>query len=63
MTALALKVTGDELIDRIAGLVGPESGTVTGSPLTEGKQYYCAIFPSWGEVTWIPAECCTITED
>jgi hypothetical protein len=62
MTTLTLKVTGNELYDRIAGLVGGESGEVTGSPYTDGKQYYCASFAGYGEVTWIPEECCTITE-
>lgn len=62
MFNLTLKTTGNELFDRIAGLVQGEVGEVTGSPYTDGKQFYNAIFPNYGEVTWIPAECCTITE-
>lgn len=62
MSSLTLKTTGDELFDRIADLVGSEAGEVTGSPFTDGKQFYNAIFPNYGEVTWIPAECCTITD-
>ena len=62
MVKLTLKTTGDELFDRIAGLVGGESGEVTGSPNTDGKQYYNAIFPNYGEVTWIPESACTVTE-
>jgi hypothetical protein len=59
---LTLNTTGDTFWDRIAGLVGSESGEVTGSPYTDGKQFYCALFPNYGEVTWIPAVCCTVTE-
>ena len=62
MTTLTLKTTGNELFDRIAGLLDGESGEVTGSPYTDGKQFYNAIFAGYGEVSWIPAECCTITE-
>lgn len=62
MFNIVLQTTGNELFDRIAGLVQGEAGEVTGSPYTDGKQYYNAVFPSYGEVTWIPAECCTITE-
>jgi|688.fasta_scaffold1044637_1 hypothetical protein len=62
MFKLILKTTGNELFDRIAGLVGSEAGEVTGSPFTGGKQFYCATFSGYGEVTWIPAECCTVTE-
>lgn len=62
MQTLTLKITGDEFWDRIAGLVGNESGEVTGSPFTDGKQYYNCLFPGYGEVTWIPAECCEVAE-
>jgi hypothetical protein len=62
MSKLTLKTTGDELFDRIAGLVAGESGEVTGSPFTDGKQFYNAVFPNYGEVTWIPESACTITE-
>jgi len=62
MSKLTLKTTGNELFDRIAGLVGGESGEVTGSPFTDGKQFYNAIFTNYGEVTWIPESACTITE-
>jgi hypothetical protein len=62
MPSLTLKTTGNELYDRIAVLVDGEAGEVTGSPFTGGKQFYNAIFANYGEVTWIPAECCTITE-
>jgi hypothetical protein len=62
MSKLTLKTTGNELFDRIAGLVGGESGEVTGSPFTDGKQFYNAIFPNYGEVTWIPAAVATVTE-
>ena len=62
MSKLTIKTTGDELFDRIAGLVAGESGEVTGSPYTDGKQYYNAIFPSYGEVTWIPFAVATVTE-
>jgi hypothetical protein len=62
MSKLTLNITGDEFWDRIASLVGSESGEVTGSPYTGGKQFYNAIFAGYGEVTWIPAECCTVTE-
>ena len=62
MFKLTLNTTGDEFWDRIASLVGSESGEVTGSPYTDGKQFYCATFSGYGEVTWIPAECCTVTE-
>ena len=58
MTTLTLKTTGNELFDRIAGLLDGESGEVTGSPYTDGKQFYNAIFAGYGEVSWIPAECC-----
>jgi hypothetical protein len=59
---LNLNITGDEFWDRIAGLVGNEAGEVTGSPFTDGKQFYNAVFAGYGEVTWIPAVCCTVTE-
>lgn len=62
MQTLTLKITGNEFWDRIAGLVGNESGEVTGSPFTDGKQFYSALFPGYGEATWIPAECCEVTE-
>ena len=62
MFKLTLKITGSEFWDKIAGLVGNESGEVTGSPYTDGKQYYNAIFSGYGEVTWIPADCCEVTE-
>jgi len=62
MEKLTLKITGNELYDRIAGLVGNEAGEVTGSPNTGGKQFYNAVFAGYGEVTWIPAECCIVTE-
>lgn len=62
MTTLTIKVTGNELFDRISGLIGSEIGEVTGSPFTGGKQFYNALFPSYGEVTWIPSECCVVTE-
>jgi hypothetical protein len=62
MKTLTILKTGNDLYDRIAGLVGNEAGEVTGSPFTDGKQFYCATFQGYGEVTWIPAECCTITE-
>jgi hypothetical protein len=62
MFKLTLNITGDEFWDRIAGLLNGESGEVTGSPYTDGKQFYNAIFPGYGEVTWIPSECCTVTE-
>jgi hypothetical protein len=59
---LTLNTTGDEFWDRIAGLVGSEQGEVTGSPFTDGKQFYNAVFAGYGEVTWIPEYVCTITE-
>jgi hypothetical protein len=62
MFKLILKTTGNALFDRIADLVGSEAGEVTGSPFTDGKQFYNAIFPNYGEVTWIPSECCDVTE-
>lgn len=62
MQTLTLKVTGNELYDRIAGLVQGEEGEVTGSPYTDGKQFYNAVFADYGEVAWIPSECCEITE-
>lgn len=62
MKTLTLKATGNELYDRIAGLVQGKQGEVTGSPYTDGKQFYNAVFAGYGEVTWIPVECCTITE-
>jgi hypothetical protein len=62
MSSLTLKTTGNELFNRIAVLVDGEAGEVTGSPYTDGKQFYCATFPNYGEVTWIPAECCEVTE-
>lgn len=62
MFKLTLKITGNEFWDKIAGLVGNESGEVTGSPFTDGKQYYNAIFLGYGEVTWIPASVADVTE-
>jgi hypothetical protein len=62
MSKLTLNTTGDEFWDRIAGLVNGEQGEVTGSPYTDGKQFYNAVFPNYGEVTWIPASVCTVTE-
>lgn len=62
MKTLTIKTSGDEFWDRIAGLVGNESGEVTGSPFTDGKQFYNALFPNYGEVTWIPDTACTVTE-
>jgi hypothetical protein len=62
MSKLTIKTTGDELFDRIAGLVAGESGEITGSPYTDGKQFYNAIFPNYGEVTWIPSAVATVTE-
>jgi hypothetical protein len=62
MKTLTILKTGNQLYDRIAGLLNGEAGEVTGSPYTDGKQFYCASFAGYGEVTWIPAECCTITE-
>jgi hypothetical protein len=62
MSNLTLKTTGDEFWDRVAALVAGESGEVVGSPVTDGKQFYNAVFASYGEVTWIPAECAEISE-
>jgi hypothetical protein len=62
MKTLTINPTGDEFWDKIAGLVRSEAGEVTGSPFTDGKQFYCAIFPSYGEVTWIPFAVATVTE-
>lgn len=62
MFKLILKTTGNALFDRIAGLVAGEAGEITGSPFTGGGQFYNAIFAGYGEVTWIPAECCEVTE-
>jgi len=62
MKLLTINTTGDEFWDRISGLVSKEQGEVTGSPYTDGKQYYNAIFPAYGEVTWIPAAVATVTE-
>jgi hypothetical protein len=62
MQTLTLKLTGNDLYDRIAGLLDGESGEVTGAFTTDGKQYFNANFPNYGEVTWIPAECCIVTE-
>jgi hypothetical protein len=62
MYNLTIKTTGDEFWDRIAGLVGTESGEVTGSPFTDGKQFYNAVFPNYGEITWIPEHVCNIIE-
>lgn len=62
MKTLTLKTTGDEFWDLIADLVGNESGQVTGSPYTDGKQFYNCLFAGYGEVTWIPAECCEVVE-
>jgi hypothetical protein len=62
MFKLTLNTTGDTFWDRIAGLVGSEAGEVTGSPFTDEHQFYNAVFPNYGEVTWIPEAVCTITE-
>jgi hypothetical protein len=62
MFNLTLKTTGNELYDRIASLVAGESGEVTGSPHTDGKQFYNAVFSGYGEVTWIPAAVATVIE-
>jgi hypothetical protein len=62
MFKLTLNTTGDEFWDKIASLVGNEAGEVTGSPFTDGKQFYCATFSGYGEVTWIPESVCTVTE-
>jgi len=63
MLKLILKATGNELFDRITVLVNGEEGKVTGSPITNGKQFYQAVFPIYGEeVCWIPSECCDVTE-
>jgi len=62
MQTLTLRITGNSLYDRIAGLVNGESGEVTGSFTTDGEQFYNAVFPSYGEVTWIPASCCEVIE-
>jgi len=62
MLKITLNTTGDEFWDRIAGLVNGEPGEVTGSPYTDGKQFYNAVFPAYGEVTWIPESACTATE-
>jgi hypothetical protein len=62
MSQITIKTTGDELWDRITGLVNGESGEIVGSPLTNGNQFYNAVFPNYGEVTWIPAECAEISE-
>jgi len=62
MENLTIKTTGDAFWDKIAGLVVDEVGVVSGSPNTDGKQFYNAIFPNYGEVTWIPANVCTVIE-
>jgi hypothetical protein len=62
MKLLTINATGDEFWDKIAALVNGEQGEVTGSPFTDGKQFYCAVFPACGEVTWIPEAVCTVTE-
>jgi len=62
MKTITIKLSGDEFWDRIAGLVNGESGQVTGSPFTDGKQFYNAVFPNYGEVTWIPESVATVTE-
>jgi hypothetical protein len=61
MLKLTINITGDKFWDRIAGLVNGEQGEVTGSPYTDGKQFYNAVFPNYGEVTWIPSAVATIT--
>ena len=62
MSKLTINTTSDEFWDRIAGLVNGESGEVTGSPFTDGKQFYNAVFPNYGEVTWIPEAVATVTK-
>ncbi|NBZ96936.1 MAG: hypothetical protein EBR40_11025 [Proteobacteria bacterium] len=62
MFKIILKTSGDEFWDRIAGILGGETGEVTGSPYTDGKQFYNAVFPNYGEVTWIPDTACTVIE-
>jgi hypothetical protein len=63
MMKLTIRVTGNELWDRIAGLVNGEAGEIVGSPLTNGNQFYNAVFPNYGEVTWIPAKCAELSEN
>ena len=63
MYSLTIKTTGDEFWDRVASLVAGEVGEVVGSPVTDGKQFYNAVFPNYGEVTWIPAEVAELTEE
>ena len=62
MANLTIKTTGDAFWDKIAGLVANEVGVVSGSPFTDGKQFYNAVFPNYGEVTWIPSNACEVTE-
>jgi hypothetical protein len=62
MCNLTIKTTNNAFWDKIAGLVANEVGVVSGSPFTDGKQFYNAVFPNYGEVTWIPESVCTVTE-
>lgn len=62
MKTLTLKTTGNEFWDVVAQRANGEVGTVTDEPFNETEQFYSAIFPTFGGVIWIPADCCTITE-
>jgi hypothetical protein len=62
MYKLTLNTTGNEFWDRIAGLVNCEQGEVKGDFTTDGNRFYNAVFPAYGEVTWIPESVATITE-
>ena len=61
--SLTLKLSGIENWDALTVAVNGEVGTVTGSFITNRSIYYTALFPVYGaELTWIPAECCDVTE-
>ena len=63
MSKLTLLPNSDAYWSRIASLLDREHGEVTGTYETDGKKFHSAVFPSYGgEVTWLPAEFCEVTE-
>ena len=63
MKTLVINQTSNTFWNRIATLLKGESGTVSGEFTTDANTFYNAVFPVYeGEFTWIPDECCTVTE-
>ena len=63
MKSLIIKSSGNAEWDKVALLLNGEVGTVSAEFATNGNLFHNAVFLTYGgEFTWIPSECCTVTE-